>query len=159
MQEENSATQNFSERLRVALRHGGLESPLDLSRKLEVAPSSVYRWFEGSVPRRRQIREIAKSLRVAEAWLKDGIGDIAPPEEPIRQRDTVHLPYETDRISEDAPDATTDVATAAHSMTTAELVTALHDMIDGLAGEKYSFLRPQRAATIRALLAELTKRE
>lgn len=77
-------------------------------------------------------------------------------------RDTVHLPYDTDpsaRISEESPDMASDAATAAHSMPTSELVTALHDMIDGLAAEKYSFLRPQRAATIRALLAELAKRE
>lgn len=39
-----------------------------------MAPSSVYRWFEGSVPRRRQIKDLAAVLRVSENWLAQGEG-------------------------------------------------------------------------------------
>lgn len=49
-------------------------SQSELARRLETPPSTLQRWFNGSMPRRLTLTAAAKILGTTEEWLKTGIG-------------------------------------------------------------------------------------
>lgn len=77
MQDKNHAKSTFQDRLKEVVDELGY-SRADIASALDIAWSSVERWFGGSIPRRGTLDDLSAFLGVSSRWLKTGEGPREP---------------------------------------------------------------------------------
>ena len=146
-----------------------------MSKALGLHVSSFYRWKTGSVPHERTIRQVADYLRIREAWLRDGEGEMNAPATANRIQEQIltaaakeesekdRLPesqavFHSRRTPPSSQAATLNAHAAATKRSDVELIAVMRTALERIELEKEPLIKLGYIATARTILEEMERR-